>query len=109
MAHRRIAVVIFGVLVLAVPLAGPGVATPIATSTIAQPMEQAPATLAPCPAAEAGTILAQSDCCVRARGVCGCRGGRAAPPRPASQERRLRRRKRSEPSLDLFSVGTTAG
>ena len=77
MAHRRIAVVIFGVLVLAVPLAGPGVATPIATSTIAQPMEQAPATLAPCPAAEAGTILAQSDCCVRARGVCGCRGGRA--------------------------------
>lgn len=38
MAHRRIAIVIFGALVFAVPLADPVVATPTATTTVADPL-----------------------------------------------------------------------
>ena len=80
MAHRRIAVLIFGVLALAVPLAGPVVATPTAPTTVADPLEQASVSPTPCAAAGEGAILDQLECCVGTRGVCDCRADSSDDP-----------------------------
>jgi hypothetical protein len=88
MYHRRIAVLIFGVLVLAVPLAGPVVATPTVTTTVADPLEQASVRPTPCAAADEGAIFTQAESCVRAGGVCGCRADSADDPIIAPRQAR---------------------
>jgi hypothetical protein len=61
MAHRGIAALIFGVLVLAVSLAGLVVAAPTATTTVADPLEQASVSPTPCAAAGEDAISPQSE------------------------------------------------